>query len=103
MADIYKVSWEDLWKKIWELDKKKKYYGIPRGGTVIANMTGRAVATPEEADVIIDDYRETGKTAEEYLKYAKPIYFLYDTKQKDIAGKTIVMPYEINSDMAMGE
>jgi hypothetical protein len=40
----------------------KKYWGIPRGGSVVAGLTRNAVMNPEEADFIIDDLTDSGKT-----------------------------------------
>tara|TARA_R110001599_G_scaffold126542_1_gene299643 strand:+ start:2350 stop:3189 length:840 start_codon:yes stop_codon:yes gene_type:complete len=56
------ISWEDIYKRVKKLPKGK-YYGVPRGGQVIAGLTGNAVDTPEQADYIIDDLIDSGRTA----------------------------------------
>lgn len=66
------ISWAELRYCIQE-DFRKKYdgfkvYGIPRGGTYIAAMIGTAVATPEEADVIVDDLVDSGDTMRLWMK-----------------------------------
>ena len=41
-------------------------WGVPRGGQIIAGLTGRAVDTPDAADVIVDDIIDSGATAHRY-------------------------------------
>lgn len=66
-----------------QLDKfysHRKVYGVPRGGMFIAAMTNCPVVdTPEEADIIVDDLIDSGKTRNHYrAKYPdKKFYALY--------------------------
>jgi GTP cyclohydrolase I len=82
----YKITWEEIYAKIEtlknNLDKKVKIYGIPRGGQIIAGLTGMAVDTPEEADIIVDDLYDSGTTYKKwYKKYPNKEYcFLYNKK-----------------------
>lgn len=55
------ITWKEITEKISQLDKNLKYYGVPRGGQYIAAMLN-PVDNPEEADVIIDDLIDSGKT-----------------------------------------
>ena len=57
----YKISWEEIYEKVKVLksnleNKNDKIYGIPRGGQIVAGLTGLAVDTPEEANIIVDDF-----------------------------------------------
>jgi len=89
------ISWNELKLKVSRFDQSKKYYGIPRGGAVIAGMTDNPVETPEEADIIIDDLIDSGETARKWKeKYPnKEFIFLYN-KQEEHQNMWLVFPYE---------
>ena len=65
------ISWKEIIQRVNQLDKSLKYYGIPRGGQYISAMLN-PVDTPEEADVLIDDLIDSGKTREDYKHFNKP-------------------------------
>ena len=79
------ITWEQVYHRLNEvikdLPKNTKYYGVPRGGQVVAGMTGNAVDNIEDADVIIDDLIDSGATEKRYKKYNKP--FMIDRNQPD--------------------
>lgn len=56
------ITWEQIYERVKKLPKGK-YYGVPRGGQIIAGLTGNAVDTPEQADYIVDDLIDSGRTA----------------------------------------
>lgn len=90
----YTVTWKEIYDFIASLDRTKKYYGVPRGGSVLAACTGNAVETPEQADIIIDDLIDSGATRDLYLKkYSKPFVVMYD-KNKIKDRRWIRFPYE---------
>lgn len=67
-------TWDEVYKRI-EKAPAGKLYGIPRGGAIVAGLTGRAVNTPEEADWLVDDIYDSGKTAARWTeKYEKPLW-----------------------------
>jgi GTP cyclohydrolase I len=83
----HKISWEEIYLKIETmknaLDKDTdKIYGIPRGGQIVAGLTGMAVDTPEEATIIIDDLYDSGTTYKKWFeKYPnKEFVFLFNKK-----------------------
>jgi GTP cyclohydrolase I len=92
----YKVTWEEVYKRIEDL---KKYitgnvYGIPRGGQIIAGLIGKAVDRWEEANVLVDDIFDSGKTTEEWIsKTGLDMFHLFD-KRKELKGKWIEFPWE---------
>ncbi len=89
------ITWNDIYKRLKVITDKGycKYYGIPRGGQVVAGLTGKAVDTIEECDVIIDDIYDSGNTAKKYEKHKKPMEFLYDKRvEPDLPW--IVFPWE---------
>ena len=89
------ISWKDIYERIKKLPTNGKCYGVPRGGQVVAGLTGNAVDTPEEADYIVDDLVDSGKTKEKWLKKYpnKPFFVLYDkTVEKNLGW--IEFPWE---------
>lgn len=72
------VTWQEIKDKVKALPPGR-YYGVPRGGQYIAAMLN-PVDTPEEADFIIDDLIDSGKTRDEYTaKYPHtPFIALYE-------------------------
>lgn len=111
MSKIYKLTWDEIYIQLFKVtaqfrikeDKtvppwksiKTKYYGIARGGQVIAGLTGNAVDTPEEADVIIDDLYDSGTTYKKWKKLypTKTFVFLYD-KRKEFKNTWVEFPWE---------
>jgi len=78
-----------------------KIWGVPRGGVAaafaLASMLDpcpAVVATPEEADVFIDDIYDSGKTASRYT--GKPFLTLFDKRTPEWAGQWLVMPWEVS-------
>jgi GTP cyclohydrolase I len=74
----------------------KKYYGVPRGGQYLAAMLN-PVDTPEQADIIIDDLIDSGKTRDRYLALypGKPFVALFDkTTEPEVAGVWLRFPWE---------
>ena len=95
------LTWEQIYHRLEEsikhLPKNTKYYGVPRGGQIVAGMTGNAVDTIEEADVIVDDLIDSGATEERYKEYKKPFIALID-KRKELQGEWLVLPWEAKED-----
>lgn len=91
------VTWKQVYHRLEEatkhLPKDTKYYGVPRGGQIVAGMTGNAVDKIEDADVIIDDLIDSAATKERYSKYDKPFISLID-KRKELQGEWLVFPWE---------
>jgi GTP cyclohydrolase I len=91
------ITWEQVYHRLNEvikdLPKDTKYYGVPRGGQVVAGMTGNAVDNVDDADVIIDDLIDSGATEKRYKKYNKPFLSLID-KRKELQGEWLVFPWE---------
>ena len=87
------LTWDDIYKRLRDLPEGK-LYGIPRGGAIVAALSQRAVDTPEEADVIVDDIIDTGKTAARYEHaYKKPVWALINKLNGEADG-WVVFPWE---------
>ena len=95
------ITWEQVYHRLEEavkhLPKNTKYYGVPRGGQIVAGMTGNAVDDIESADIIIDDLIDSGATEERYKQYKKPFIALID-KRKELQGEWLVFPWEAKED-----
>lgn len=104
MSKTYKVSWKEIYERIDLLEFDKKYYGIPRGGQVVAGLTKRAVQTPEEADIIIDDLYDSGTTYKKWhKKYPnKQFKFLFD-KTKEFKNTWLEFPWEESGEKEVEE
>lgn len=101
MSEKILVTWEQIYWRIENLKKSwrggtRKVYGVPRGGSIVAGIIGTAVDTPEEADIIVDDIIDSGKTerffAEKYP--AKPFWALVNKPEEFLLGKWIEFPWE---------
>lgn len=88
------ITWIEIKSRVLKLDQTLKYYGVPRGGQPIAAMLN-PVDTPEEADVIIDDLIDSGKTEQDYKKYNKPFIGLFNKQtEPELKDKWLVFPWE---------
>ena len=91
------ITWKQIYHRLNEITanfpENTKYYGVPRGGQIVAGMTGNAVDNIEDADVIIDDLIDSGATLERYKDYKKPFIALID-KRKELQGEWLVFPWE---------
>lgn len=91
----YFVTWQMIRERLSAFDRSLKYYGVPRGGQPIAAMLN-PVDKPEEADIIIDDLIDSGKTRDRYvLKYGKPFVGLFDKiNEIELQNKWLIFPWE---------
>jgi GTP cyclohydrolase I len=90
------ITWEQINKRADRIRKKypkAKFWGIPRGGQVVAGILGNAVDNIDDCDVIVDDLIDSGATKERYIKYDKPIEVLID-KRKEFTNEWLVFPWE---------
>ena len=79
-----KIQWSQIFELCDEIKEKfpnKKFWGVPRGGQVIAGILGNAVDSIEECDVIVDDIIDSGRTKEKYKDYKQPFIPLFDLRK----------------------
>lgn len=75
-----------------------KFYGIPRGGAILAGILAlkynQEVSDIKDADIIIDDIVDSGRTRDKYVKLYpnKEFCSLYYKDKEDLAW--YVFPYE---------
>lgn len=74
------LTWSDVKDLLVKLPSNGSFYGIPRGGAIVAGLTGRAVDTPQEADILVDDILDSGRTRDCWKKLFpdKPFVVLID-------------------------
>src|SRR5712692_9069786 len=60
------VSWNEVYQRLSEAPAGR-LYGIPRGGSIVAGLTGRAVDAIDDADWLVDEVIDTRATAEEWV------------------------------------
>lgn len=76
------LSWNEVYGRL-KSAPPGKLYGVPRGGQIVAGLTGRAVDNIIEADAIVDDIVDSGATRERYAHYGKPFWALWEKKPGD--------------------
>jgi GTP cyclohydrolase I len=80
---VTKLTWQDVRDLIkTELPKKGLCYGVPRGGAIVAALTGRETADPFGAEFLVDDIVDSGATKERWKNYEKPFHALVDKRKQ---------------------
>ena len=77
------ISWQEILSKLYLLPKSV-CYGVPKNGMILALLRGNATVHPEQADFILDDIVDSGRTKLQYEKMypGKPFYSLYHSKDE---------------------
>ena len=77
------LTWDDILSQITKIKKKNKInsktkiYGVPKNGMILAGFFGcKNVYNPKEADFILDDIVDSGRTKYKYKKLYPKIKFL---------------------------
>ena len=94
------ISWFEVFGRLEQVDNVgTNVYGVPRGGMICAGFMSKAVNVidPADADVIIDDVVDSGRTRDEYkARYpGTPFVGLWD-KTKDDRREWLIFPWEQN-------
>lgn len=87
-----RLAWADIFALVTNAPQGR-LWGVPRGGAIVAGLTGRAVDDIEDADVVVDDIVDSGATEKRYRELwpTKPFWPLM-RKQKDDGW--VVFPWE---------
>lgn len=95
---ITKLTWQDCRDRAAKLPQGKAY-GVPRGGVYAALLHGNVAETPEEADFIVDDIVDSGRTRDRWLeRIAKPFYALVNKTNGDAGLGWIQFPWEVEAE-----
>lgn len=78
---MIELTWAEVFERLKEAPAGK-LWGVPRGGAIVAGLTGRAVDRLEDADWVVDDIIDSGATLERYQKLGKPFWALVDKKKQ---------------------
>jgi len=93
-----------------KLPANMSVFGIPRGGVPIALMlvemglAGKIVDNPREADIIVDDILDSGRTANSYMaKFMSDVQGFYSpyNKLEDPSLGWLVFPWEENPEASI--
>ena len=97
----YEVGWHEIFERIAHLRIDQdvgRVYGVPRGGMICSGFLRKAVNVyrPEDADVILDDVIDSGKTRDEYkIRFPdKPFVALFDKTKGDKDIGWLIFPWE---------
>lgn len=80
-------------------DGPVRAYAVPRGGIPAALAIGKhmnliLVQRPEDAQIIVDDLIDTGKTSLKSEFAARPFFALLDKRKWDLGNEWVVWPWE---------
>jgi len=73
------MTWDEVLRRMKFFDlPENKIYGVPRGGMICTAFLNKAkaVTTPEQANIILDDIVDSGATRAKYLKMYPEIPFV---------------------------
>src|SRR5262245_46544508 len=87
------LTWAEVYARL-EGAPPGLLYGVPRGGAVVAGLSGRPAPAPELADVIVDDILDSGATRERFAHYDKPFWALVDKEAEGLQGVWVRFPWE---------
>jgi GTP cyclohydrolase IA len=87
------VTWSEVYERL-SSAPSGKLYGIPRGGAIVAGLTGRAVDQIEQADWVVDDVIDSGKSGELARMWKKPIWGLFDRSRDGLGDHEVNFPWE---------
>lgn len=88
------VTWPEIYERL-QSAPVGSLYGIPRGGAIVAGLTGRAVDQVAEADWIVDDVVDTGRTSEAFnVALDKPVWGLFDRQADGLGDADLAFPWD---------
>lgn len=89
---ITKLSWDKVKELIQGLPPGRMW-GVPRGGAIVAGLSGRACDNIADADYIVDDIIDSGATMNRYASNMKPFHALIDKRNRPDFG-WVQFPWE---------
>ena len=101
--EVKEVTWDDIYLKIDKVlikiaDGPALVYGVPKGGMILTAYLDQkkflAVTDPTQADFILDDIEDSGKTREFYRKKYPNTRFVSLFKKKDFPNTWLIFPWE---------
>lgn len=87
------VPWDEVYERLKGMPPGK-LFGIPRGGAIIAGLTGRAVDCPEEADWVVDVIDGSSPAGAVTTSTEKPLWAMFDRRIDKLGDTKIVFPWD---------
>lgn len=98
------LTWWEVLHRLSEIDVRSssRVYGVPRGGMIAAGFLQECenVTDPDQADIILDDLVDSGKTREHWRsRYpGKEFIALFDKQiETRLQGRWVVFPWELDA------
>ena len=94
------ITWDEIFIRAIKIKNKypnANFWGVPRGGQVVAGIIGNAVDNIQDCNVIVDDLIDSGSTKERYKNFNKPFEVLIN-KKKEFTNEWIVFPWEVKEE-----
>lgn len=94
------ITWDEIFIRAIKIKNKypnANFWGVPRGGQVVAGIIGNAVDNIQDCDVIVDDLIDSGSTKDRYKSFNKPFEVLIN-KKKEFTNEWIVFPWEVKEE-----
>lgn len=95
------LCWVDVVSLIEQMNipSTSKIFGVPKGGMILAGYVAQQcncslVTDPREADYIIDDLIDSGRTMQKYAQFTNAQFKALIDKREAYKGQWIVFPWE---------
>jgi GTP cyclohydrolase IA len=97
-SKIIRLTWEDVYTLINKLiPRNSPVWGVPRGGAIVAGLTGIATESINDSKIIVDDIIDSGRTLQRYeMEYPNKKFIALVDKRIDgqFHGKWVIFPWE---------
>jgi hypothetical protein len=94
------ITWQQIYERIEQMracNHGKTFYGIPRGGSIIAGLLGNAVDDPRHADIIVDDILDSGQTYRKWkAKFPLKKFIVAFNRNEFGNGAWVEFPWEVH-------
>jgi len=100
---MIELTWGDVSEALESIDKPgNTIYGVPKGGMIAAGFLEQATITPypDEANIILDDIVDSGRTRQKYLDKYPDAKFVALFEKRD---EWLVFPWEKDHPNAQGD
>lgn len=88
------VPWDEVYRRLADAPAGR-LYGVPRGGAIVAGLTGRAVDSADEADCLVDDVADSGDTLRVMSDLTgKPTWTLFDRQRDGLSDRDLIFPWD---------
>lgn len=99
MKKIIKITWDEIYSKVDTLvdsltNKNMKIFGMSPDGKIIAGISGLAVDSADEADILVDGVFDGGEVYRHFQEsYPEKEYVFFFNKSKENFKGWVEMPW----------